>query len=83
LAEIKNAVDGLSDAELIELATFIRRREDAAWDRQIDTDFAEGGRLRSVLDEVRADLRAGRVEELPNIESGLHAGKEYAGFQVC
>ena len=65
LAEIKNAVEGLSGTELTELASFIRQREALAWDRQIDADFAEGGRLRGVLDEVRADLRAGRVDELP------------------
>jgi len=65
LAEIKSAVAELSEAELTELAAFIRKREDSAWDRQIDADFAENGRLRGVLDEVRADLRAGRVEELP------------------
>ena len=28
------------------------------------SDFSENGRLRGVLEEVRADLRAGRVEEL-------------------
>jgi len=65
LAEIKRAVDALSEAELTELASFIRTREDAAWDRQIDADFAKNGRLRGVLEEVRADLRTGRVEELP------------------
>jgi len=65
LAEIMSAVDGLSEAELTELASFIRRREELAWDRQIDADFAENGRLRGVLEEVRADLRTGRVEELP------------------
>jgi hypothetical protein len=65
LAEIKIAVEALSEAELTELASFIRRREELAWDRQMDADFAEDGRLRGVLEEVRADLRAGRVEELP------------------
>jgi len=65
LAEIKSAVDELSEAELTELASFIRKREEAAWDRQIDADFAKNGRLRGVLEEVRADLRTGRVEELP------------------
>jgi hypothetical protein len=65
LAEIKNAVAELSDAELTELATFIRKREDLAWDQQIDADFSENGRLHAVLEEVRADLKAGRVEELP------------------
>jgi hypothetical protein len=65
LAEIKSAVDQLSPKELAELAQFIRERDAAAWDREIDKDFDEGGRLRPVLEEVRADLRADRVEELP------------------
>jgi len=48
-----------------ELATFVRTREAAAWDQEIDADFAEERRLRAVLEDVRANLRAGRVEELP------------------
>lgn len=62
LAEIKDAVDALSPGEL---ASFIRQRENAAWDQQIDADFAEGGRLRPLLDEVRGDIRTGRLEDLP------------------
>ncbi len=65
LAEIKNAVDALTAEELAELAAFIRARDDAAWDKQIDADFAEGGRLREVADEVRADTRAGKLQDLP------------------
>jgi hypothetical protein len=65
LAEIKEAVDTLSPGELAELASFIRQRENAAWDRQIDADFAEGGRLRPLLNEVREDIRAGRLDDLP------------------
>jgi hypothetical protein len=65
LAEIKEAVDTLSPGELAELASFLRQRENAAWDRQIDADFAEGGRLRPLLDEVREDIQAGRLDDLP------------------
>jgi hypothetical protein len=65
LTELKNAVERLSPAELAELAAFIRARDDAAWDRQIDADFAEGGRLREVANEVRADTRAGKLRDLP------------------
>jgi hypothetical protein len=65
LAEIKTAVDRLSADELTELATFIRERDNAAWDRQIDSDFSDDGRLRSVAEEVRADIRAGRLQDLP------------------
>jgi hypothetical protein len=65
LAEIKDAVETLSPGELAELGAFIRKRENAAWDRQIDEDFAEDGRLRPVLEEVRENIRTGRLEELP------------------
>ena len=65
LTEIKDAVETLSPRELAELASFIRERENAAWDRQIDTDFAEDGRLRPLLEEVRENSRTGRLEELP------------------
>jgi len=53
LAEIKNALEMLSPRELTEFASFVRERENAAWGRQIDADFAEDGRLRPVLEEVR------------------------------
>jgi hypothetical protein len=65
LAEIKDAVETLSPRELAELASFIRERENGAWDRQIDADFAENGRLRPILEEVRENIRADRLEELP------------------
>ena len=65
LTEIKQAVIELSAEELAELLKFVQERENAAWDRQIDADFGEGGRLKSVLDEVRSDAKAGRLEELP------------------
>ena len=65
MAEIKDAVETLSPRELAELAAFVRERENAAWDRQIDTDFAEEGRLRPILEEVRKNIRAGTLEELP------------------
>ncbi|MBA2744396.1 MAG: hypothetical protein H0U43_08860 [Chthoniobacterales bacterium] len=65
LAEIKSAVDTLSRDELAEHAAFIRQRDHAAWGRQIDEDFAENGRLNAVAKEVRADIRAGRLQDLP------------------
>jgi len=65
LAEIKTAVGELPPRELAELVAFIHERDQSVWDRQIDADFSEKGRLRGVLEEVRADIRAGRVEEMP------------------
>lgn len=65
LAEIKTAVASLSPDELADLAAFIRERDNAAWDRQIDSDFSENGPLSSVAEEVREDIRAGRLQDLP------------------
>lgn len=65
LAEIKEAVNKLSKAELAELAAFIRKQDAALWDREIDADFDEGGRLSSVVNEIQSDIREGRLEELP------------------
>ncbi len=65
LADIKDAVETLSPGELAELASFVRERENATWDRQIDADFADDGRLRPILDEVREDIRVGRLQDLP------------------
>ena len=65
LTEIKDAVDDLSPKELAKLAAYIARRDKRAWDRQIDADFGENGRLRPVLEEVRKNVRAGELEELP------------------
>ncbi len=64
LTEIKKAVDALPPDELAELAAFIRERDNATWDRQIDGDFAEGGRLHNVVAEVEADIRADRLHDL-------------------
>jgi hypothetical protein len=45
------------------LSALIADCDAQTWDRQIDADFPEDGRLRTVLDEVRTDLRAGRLDE--------------------
>jgi hypothetical protein len=65
LAELKQAVHELSTNDLAELASFIREEDAKAWDDQIDEDFAEGGRLRGLIAEVREDLRCGQVGDLP------------------
>ena len=65
ISELKKEVDALPRRELAELSAYIAQRDDAEWTAQIDADFGEGGRLRGVLDEVRADLGRGRLEEMP------------------
>jgi hypothetical protein len=65
LTEIEKAVDALSAEDLAKLAAYIARHDNLAWDEEIERDFAEGGRLRPVLDEVREDIRQDRLKDLP------------------
>ncbi len=58
LADVKSAVEALSEQEFTELESFVRQRE---WDRRINADFSETGRFHAVLERVRADFWAGQV----------------------
>jgi hypothetical protein len=51
LAEIKNAVRELSPKELAELAAFISKQDNAAWNEQIEDDAASG-KLDFLFDEA-------------------------------
>jgi cytochrome c553 len=51
LAEIKNAVRELSPKELAELAAFISKQDNAAWNEQIEDDTASG-KLDFLFDEA-------------------------------
>ena len=58
LSEIKTAVDELSTKELAELAAFIRERDNAAWDKQIEEDAASG-KLNFLFEEAEKERAAG------------------------
>ena len=63
--ELKKEVDALPSREFAELSGYFAQRDHAVWSAEIDRDFSEGGRLRGLLDEVRADIGAGRLGEMP------------------
>jgi len=64
LPEIKSAVDALSPAELAELATYVRERDSAAWDAQIEEDAATG-KLDSLFEEAEAARTSGTLRDWP------------------
>jgi hypothetical protein len=64
LAEIKNAVEGLAPKELAELIAFIRERDGAAWDRQIENDAA-AGKLDFLFEEAEQARAAGTLRDWP------------------
>jgi len=62
--EIKRAVEKLSLEERAEFAKWFNGWEDDDWDRQMQED-ARSGKLDKLLDQVDADIDAGRVTEFP------------------
>ena len=64
LAEIKSAVNELSVKELAELATFIRERDNSAWDQQIEEDAA-AGKLDLLFEEAEKARTAGTMRDWP------------------
>ncbi len=64
LAEIKTAVSSLSVKELAELASFISKQNNAAWDKQMDEDFASG-KLDFLFEEAERAEKAGDLLDWP------------------
>jgi hypothetical protein len=67
LAEIKNAVRELPPKELAELAAFISKQDNAAWNQQIEDDAASG-KLDFLFDEADRERAAGQLHDWPEKE---------------
>ncbi len=61
---IKEAITHLSEEERKQLADWFDELEEEAWDRQMEQDFAPGGRGAHLLEEAKADIAAGRTKPL-------------------
>jgi hypothetical protein len=64
LTEIKNAVRELSPKELTELAAFILKQDNVAWDKQIEDDAADG-KLDFLFDEADRERAANQLRDWP------------------
>jgi len=61
--EIEDAIRKLPDEDLAALRAWFAEFDASAWDRQLDSDVAEG-RLDALADEALLDRREGRCTEL-------------------
>ena len=59
LAEIEEAVDRLSPEDLAKLAAHIARRDNLAWDKEIQEDFSPRGKHHEALKKIDAEIDAG------------------------
>jgi hypothetical protein len=64
LSEIKTAVRELSPKELAELAAFIAKQDNAAWDKQMEAD-ANGGKLDFLFEEAERERAAVKLRDWP------------------
>jgi hypothetical protein len=64
LAEIKKAVGGLSARELTELTVFLVAQDNAAWDKQLETDAA-AGKLDFLFEEAEKERARGSLRDWP------------------
>ena len=61
---IKEAIVHLSAPERLQLVDWFDELTEDEWDRQIEKDFSSGGRGYHLLEEVEADIGAGRTESI-------------------
>jgi hypothetical protein len=72
LAEIQHAIEELPKEQQAALAAWLAERDQAEWDAEIKRDFAPGGAGVALLEEMKADVRAGKFrpfEEGPAAEA--------------
>jgi hypothetical protein len=65
--QIAGQVRSLSEKELDELLSWLADYEQKTsdeWDKELDQDSQDGGRLSSVLERVRSDIALGKTRPL-------------------
>jgi hypothetical protein len=73
---IKDAIVHLSERERKQLADWFEDLEEDAWDRQMEQDFAPGGRGAHFAGEVKADIAAGRTKPMHEFLAEAKAQRE-------
>jgi hypothetical protein len=63
IEEIKGRIEGLSEAEQVELRAWFVERDNQRWDEEIARDLA-AGKLDKLIAEAKAERAAGKAREL-------------------
>ncbi len=59
---VKDLIEHLPPEEQTALAAWMSERDSKAWDDQIEQDFSSGGAGMALLEEVDAQIEAGRLQ---------------------
>jgi hypothetical protein len=68
LEAIKEAIQHLPEEERRQLAGWFEAMEEAAWDEEMERDFAPGGKGERLASEIRREISEGKARPL---EEGL------------
>jgi hypothetical protein len=60
LAEIQRAIETLPQDQRAALAAWFAKHDRAEWDAEIERDFSPGGAGVILIEEMKADARAGK-----------------------
>jgi hypothetical protein len=60
LADIQRAIETLPKDQQAALAAWLSARNQGEWDAEIERDFSPGGAGIALLEEMKADARAGK-----------------------
>jgi len=64
VADIKRAIESLTDEERTQLADWLAEQDAAAWDEQIKRDFSPGGCAAELLSKVDEQIRRGEARPM-------------------
>jgi hypothetical protein len=64
LVDIQNAIEELPKDQQAALAAWLAERDQTDWEAEIERDFSPGGPGMSVIEEMKADARAGKFHPL-------------------
>ena len=73
---IKEEIGHLSEQERKQLLDWLEEQEEEAWDREIERDFAPGGRGERLMAEVEAEIAAGRTRPLADVLAEAKARRD-------
>jgi hypothetical protein len=63
LEELERRIRNLAPGDLAKFRAWFAKFDHALWDRQIEAD-AKSGKLDSLLNEARADYKAGKAKKI-------------------
>ena len=73
---IKRAIEGLTDAEFVDLGCWFDGVRGEAWDRQIEADSVPGGRAAALIERLDREIDGGHFGSLEENSCGDRPGEE-------